>query len=83
MVVCCNCKLLKLIHFSLILGIQAHRSAVELISALQNMERVESSRMDDSEHTYHELRHLLVEKNRYRFEDFERVLEEYRKTHGL
>ena len=53
------------------------------MSALQHMERMESSRMDDSEYTYHELRHLLVEKTGYRFEDFERVLEEYRKSHGL
>ena len=73
---------LKLIHFSFILGIQAHRSAVELMSALEHMERMESSRMDELE-SYHRLRDLLVEKNRYRFEDFERVLEEFRKTHGL
>ena len=74
---------LKLIHFSFILGIEAHRSAVELMSALEHMKRMESSRMDDSEYTYHRLRHLLVEKNRYCFEDFERVLEEFHKTHGL
>lgn len=74
---------LKLINFSFILGIQAHRSAVKLMSALEHMERMESSRMDDLEYTYHRLRHLLVEKKRYRFEDFERVLEEFRKTHGL
>ena len=73
---------LKLIHLSFILGIQAHRSAVELMSALEHMERMESSQRDDLE-SYYKLRHLLVEKKRYRFEDFERVLEEFRKTHGL
>ncbi|XP_078341488.1 uncharacterized protein LOC144627705 isoform X2 [Crassostrea virginica] len=64
-------------------GIQAHRSAVKLMSALEHMERMENSRMDDLEYTYHRLRHLLVEKERYRFEDFERVLEEFRKTHDF
>ena len=56
------------------------------MSALEHIETM-SSRLDDSghphEYTYDKLRHILVEGNRYIFEDFERVLEEYLKTNGL
>lgn len=75
-----------MVHLLFISGIQAHRSSEQLGSALEHIERM-SSRMDESgiiqDYTYHELCHLLVESGLYRFEDFERVLEEHLNTNGL
>ena len=77
---------LKPMYSLFMTGIRDHRSAIELMYALEHIECLRS-RMDTlgcpQEYTYEELRHLLVEESGYRFEDFERVLEEFRKTHGL
>lgn len=83
---CLIANSLKLIYLLFMTGIRDHRSAIELMYALEHIESMRS-RMDTSgcpqEYTYEELRHLLVEESGYGFEDFERVLEEHCKTNGL
>lgn len=58
-------------------GIEAHRDSNKLINAVDHIDSMRS-RLDDSgfpqEYSYEELHHLVVEENKYPFEDFERVV---------
>ncbi|XP_011442456.3 uncharacterized protein [Magallana gigas] len=58
-------------------GIEAHRDSNKLINAVDHIDSMRS-RLDDSgfpqEYSYEELHHIVVEENKYTFEDFERVV---------
>ncbi|XP_052721826.1 uncharacterized protein LOC128192861 isoform X2 [Crassostrea angulata] len=58
-------------------GIEAHRESNKLINAVDHIDSMRS-RLDDSgfpqEYSYEELHHIVVEENKYSFEDFERVV---------
>eukprot|EP00105_Crassostrea_gigas_P022807 XP_011442456.1 PREDICTED: uncharacterized protein LOC105338872 isoform X2 [Crassostrea gigas] len=58
-------------------GIEAHRDSNKLMNAVDHIDSMRS-RLDDSgfpqEYSYEELHHIVVEENKYPFEDFERVV---------
>lgn len=75
------CSILLLQHFHIDIlclpGIEAHRDSNKLINAVDHIDSM-SSRLDDSgfprEYSYEELHHIVVEENKYPYEDFERVV---------
>lgn len=75
------CSILLLLYFHIDIlclpGIEAHRDSDKLMNAVDHIDSM-SSRLDDSgfpqEYSYEELHHIVVEENKYPFEDFERVV---------
>lgn len=78
-VVFCSILLLQHFHVDILClpGIEAHRDSNKLMNAVDHIDSM-SSRLDDSgfpqEYSYEELHHIVVEENKYPFEDFERVV---------
>lgn len=75
----CSILLLLYFHFDIFyfIGIEAHRDSNNLMNAVDHIDSMRS-RLDDSgfpqEYSYEELHHVVVEENKYPFEDFERVV---------
>lgn len=75
----CSIFLLLYFHIDILClpGIEAHRDSDKLMNAVDHIDSM-SSRLDDSgfpqEYSYEELHHIVVEENKYPFEDFERVV---------